>query len=66
MTHHQKPENEGVNLGCEGQEWVSFLCVFIGLHQAYSSKEESRTSVSPSWYWKGCCSTHGDPALSGA
>lgn len=29
MTHHQKPANEGVDLGCEGQEWVSFLCVLL-------------------------------------
>ena len=44
MTHHQRPAKEGVDLGCEGQQWMSLLCVFIGLNQAHSPKEESGTS----------------------
>lgn len=32
MTHHQKPTKEGIDLGCEGQGWVSLCCVFIGLN----------------------------------
>lgn len=56
MTHHQRPTKEGVDLGCECQEWVSLLCVFIGLNQVHSPKEESRTS----WLslpGTGCCPT---------
>lgn len=43
MTQYQRPEQQGVNLGCEGQDCVSLLYVFIGLNQVHSPKEESRT-----------------------
>lgn len=42
MTQYQRPEQQGVNLGCENQ--ASLLYVFIGLNQVRSPKEESRTS----------------------